>query len=176
MRLACLLAVALLLLAACNGGENGGEGDTTAFCDEFENFIETTQTTDQSTPEGLEKAMGESLESLEKVAAALPSDQAELQEDVESLIEVFRRIVSLLEEAGWDQTKVDPKEYEDLLSSQSELSETQQQLMSYGQENCDLASVTSTPDATAPPDGSLPPAGTEGSEQGTPITPSDGQP
>lgn len=167
MRLVSLLVAVLFALAACGGG---GDGDTTAFCDEYESFIETTQTADQSTPEGLEKAVGQTLDSLSKLAAALPTDQAELEEDVEALVEVYRGIASLLEEADWDQTKVDPKEYEELVSRQSELGETQQKLVAYAEGNCDLGTGTPGTDPTAP-ETSQPPVGPEGTDE-APIVPS----
>lgn len=156
--------MAAMMFVACNG-DSGSNPE--AFCTEFENLMEMSQNVDQSTPEAMEKAVNKTLDATEKMAASLPEDQAELQKKLEGQLEVYKDIAALLEEAGYDQSKIDQEKYQEVLSRQSEFGDTQTLLLEYAQENCDINLGTTTA-----PEGQAPDS-TEPSEGGSGSTPSE---
>jgi ABC-type glycerol-3-phosphate transport system substrate-binding protein len=133
-RLFAICVIAVAALAACGGDSESGADE---FCTEFERVIDLAGEVGQS-PEDIEKTVTETIEATQAMADALPSDQADLKDNLTEMAEIYGEIAVLLENAGWDPTKVDEAATQEVAAKQGELSETQTQLTDYAQENCDV--------------------------------------
>ena len=152
------LALLTVLLAGCGGDsddEAGGTTTTTApatsvsvdtnftgegserFCQLARSYLERTDQLTVSNPEQLRAAVTEAEANITETVAAAP---AEIKGDAQVVAGAFTNLVRVLEQAGYDFTKVPP----DALSGlqRPEVQASTQRLSAYAQKVCGLTTTT----------------------------------
>jgi hypothetical protein len=113
-RLALILTLPLLAVAACGGDDDGGSASGGDWCDlarEVESTFDEGDAVDFTDPAAVEEQFRNSVEVLDNAVGSAPD---EIREDVQTTVDAFEELVGLLEDVDFDFLAIDTERFEEI--------------------------------------------------------------
>jgi hypothetical protein len=164
-RLALILTLPLLAVAACGGDDDGG-GDASGgdWCDlarEVESTFDEGDAVDFTDPAAVEEQFRNSVEVLDDAVGSAPD---EIREDVQTTVDAFKELVGLLEDVDFDFLAIDAEQFEEIGTRAEEASA---RIEEYNEAECGIPASDTGDDTSEGSEGTVADDGGDDATDGT---------